>query len=288
LTSNDPKTDVQERFVLSANSAGTARLSYEYTNQRQQLRVDIDQSVDVTIDQRPRGESEIPTVSFRQPQVGDVLLTVEDGDLVRDVACASIWHLLLTEPDLCGTYLVPILHSLRPDWVLDEKAQRAETALLADARRGHLPDTAKMERLVRQLQHAEFSRRQAADRELRQMGHAAAGFLGRLDESALDVEQRTRIRRICESLHGNTGDTPARVALWLAEDRVIWLALLQREDIATRQLAARHLGVLIGRPLAFAPDASAPERRGQLHRLRVELGLDEPVLATAPGDSLHR
>lgn len=288
LTSNDPQSNVREQLLFYAESADTARLSYLYADQRQQLIVDVDQSADLTIDQRPCGESGVPTVRLHQPRRGDMILTVEDGDLAREVTGGSIWHLMLTEPKLCNRYLVPILQSLRSDWVLDEQAQRIEAALLAEARRGHLPDTAKMEQLVAQLKHAEFSRRQAADRQLRRMGHAAVGFLDRLDERTLDVEQRTRIRRIRGSLQSNAGDTPARVALWLAEDRAVWLALLQREDIATRQLAAQHLGAIIGKPLAFTPGATAAERRGQLHRLRAELGLDHPVVADGSGSRLNR
>ena len=288
LSSKNPKTNVLEQLLFSAKSAGTATLCYQYVDQQRRLIVDIDQLADLTIDQQPRGESGVPTVRLRQPRRGDLVLTVEDGDLTREVAAASLWHLMLAEPELCSGYLVPILQSLRSDWLLDAQAQRIEAALLADALRGHLPDTAKMRQLVQQLKHAEFSRRQAAHRELRQMGQAVVVYLDRLDERSLDVEQRTRIRQIRGALQINTGDTPARVAVRLADDRGVWLALLKREDVAKRQLAAQHLGAIIGTPLAFAPEASAAVRRGQLHRLRAELGLDRPVLATGAGERFDR
>jgi hypothetical protein len=281
-------SDAQEQLVFASDKFGDARLSYVYTDPTQQLLVDIQEVADVTIARQPQGGADVAGVRLRQPVDGPLVLTVEDGGPVREVVAASLWHLLLAEPELCKLHLLPLLESLRPDWILGEQVQHIESALLTAARLEQLPDTQRMEQLIQQLRHPQFSQRQAADRQLRQLGQAACAFLSRLDERSLDVEQRTRVRSIQAALEIQAGDTPPRVAAWLADDRSVWLSLLERDSVATRQLAARHLGALLDQSLAFDPQADAAVRRGQLHRLRAELGLVRPVLAAGPRDTQTR
>jgi hypothetical protein len=285
--STDPENDIREQLSFAAEKPGAAKLSYLYTDPRQRLRVDVQAVSDVTINREPRGHSDIASVRLRQPSAGELTLKIDAQDTVQEFAAPSLWHLLLAEPEFCGGYLLPILHSLRPDWRLDAEAARVEHALLAAVRSGQMPDTLHMEQLVRQLRHPRFSQRQAADRQLRGMGQMAVGFLSRLDEASLDVEQRTRVRQICQSLQIADDDTPDRVAAWLAEDRRVWLALLERDALYTRQLAANRLGILLGEPLAFDPRAPAAERRADLHRLRARLGLDRAVLAEDPSGTMR-
>jgi hypothetical protein len=170
---------------------------------------------------------------------------------------------------------------------LEWTAGRVEAALLDVASQGQLPDTKRMEQLVTQLRHSEFLCRQAADRQLRELGQSALTYLDGLDERTLDVEQRTRIRRIKKSLRINQRDTPARVAAWLAGDVGVWLVLLDREDEKKRIVAARHLASISGKALAFDPLASEIERRNQIGRLRADFGLDRPVLISGGDDTLR-
>jgi hypothetical protein len=142
--------------------------------------------------------------------------------------------------------------------------------------------------LVQQLRDPSFSRRRDADHQLRAMGQNAVSFLNRLDERTLDAEQRTRIRQIKQSLHVHDGDTPARVAAWLADDPAVWLALLERENEATRTVAAKQLEAILGHTLAFNPAAGESERRQEVRRLRAELGLARPVLVGDAGGAVRR
>ena len=285
---SEAETGVEERLSFSAKRANSARLCYQYLDAHQQLLVDIEDVARVTIERLPRGGSDIVAVRLRQPLQGDLVLSVEDDGNSYEVSAETLWHLVLAEPEICNIYLIPILQSLRTDWFLDTQIQQVEAALLTAARRGRLPDTAKMSELVQQLGHPKFSRRQAAHHELRQLGQTAVSFLERLDERSLQVEQRTRVRQIKRSLQLNTGDTPMRVASWLADDKAVWLSLMEHENQTKRQLATRHLEAITGESLAFDPTASPAERRGQVHRLRSQWGLDRPILVGSAGNDLRR
>lgn len=288
VSANLPEKGITESLAFSAKTADSSRLRYQYADGEQMLRVDFEQAASVALDRVPASESKLATVRFRQPLRGPITFVVEEGQRTREFAADGLWQLMLAEPEVCRQHLTPILQSLRPEWMLESQSQQIEQALLATARQNRTSDAVRMTALVQQLRDPAFSRRQDADRQLREMGQNAVSFLNRLDDRTLDAEQRTRIRQIKQSLHVHEGDTPSRVAAWLADDKAVWLALLERENEATRATAGKRLGALLGQALAFDPAAGESERQQQVRRLRIELGLERPLLAGDAGSVLRR
>ena len=147
-----------------------------------------------------------------------------------------------------------------------------EAALREAAAEGNLPDPQRWAALVEQLGDERYSRRAAADRELRAMGRVVFTYLQGLDRDRLDAEQHYRVRRIVMSLAANmNNDLPPEIARWLAGDPVVWLALLSRDDESTRRLAAERLEALLGEPISFDPAADPATRTEQIERLRQEV-----------------
>jgi hypothetical protein len=288
VSANLPEKGIAESLGFSAKTADSARLHYQYADSEQLLRVDFEQAASMTLDRVPNGESKLATVRFRQPLRGPTTLVVEDGRTTREFSADGLWQLMLAEPEVWRQHLSPILQSLRPDWMLEAQSQQIEQALLAASRGNRAPDAVRMAALVQQLRDPSFSRRQDADHQLREMGQAVVSSLNRLDERTLDAEQRSRIRQIKQSLHVYEGDTPARVAAWLVDDRAVWLALLERKNEATRSIAAGQLETILGQSLAFIPAAGEAERQQQVRRLRAELGLERPLLVGDAGGGLPR
>ncbi len=70
-----------------------------------------------------------PIVEFEQPPTGDLTLSIESGSEHRLVQAATLWHLLLIEPEVGHKQLIPLLEILRPSWQLSAKATTIETAL---------------------------------------------------------------------------------------------------------------------------------------------------------------
>jgi hypothetical protein len=184
----------------------------------------------------------------------------------------SVWHLLIVEADVCRRYLIPLLDRFRPKSSLLEVADELEEELLHVATVHDLPDRKRLAVLVGQLADEQFSRREAADRELRSLGRTVLTYLEKLDPERLDAEQSFRIRRIVMSLSRTSGDdTAQQVASWLAGDPGIWLVLLSREELATRQLAAEQLTALLGRPIAFDPAADPAVREAQIEQISLHV-----------------
>lgn len=288
VSANVPEKGITESLAFSSKTADSTRLRYQYADNEQSLRVDFEQADSVVLERVPKGPSKLATVRLVQPQRGPITLVVQEGQATREFAADGLWQWMLTEPDLCRQHLSPILQALQSDWILDAQVQQIEQALLATARWNRAPDALRMGALVQQLRDPSFSRRQDADHQLRAMGQNAVSYLNRLDERTLDAEQRTRIRYIKHALHVQDGDTPNRAAAWLADDKTIWLALLERQNAATRTVAATQLERIVGQALAFDPAADEAERRQQIRRLRAELGVDKPSLASDSPSNLRR
>ena len=64
---------------------------------------------------------------------------------------ASLWHLLVEQPELCKKHLVPLLEIFRPEWRLTQRAHEAEEELLHMASCGQIPDRQRWAALVDQL-----------------------------------------------------------------------------------------------------------------------------------------
>ena len=288
LSANIPEQGITESLAFSAKTADSARLRYEYADREHQLRVEIEQAANVFLEQVSRGDSKSASVRFRQPLHGPLTLVVDDGQTTQEFAADGFWQLILAEPEACRQHLLPVLQVLRSDWMLEAQSQQIEQALLAAIRLHRIPDRSELTALVQQLDDPAFGRRQEADRRLREMGQSVVSFLNRLDERSLNAEQRTRIRRIKQSLHVHDGDTPARVAAWLTDDKSVWLSLLERPSEATRTIAAGQLGTILGQSLAFDPAADETARQQQVRRLRGELGLERPILVGDAGGGLRR
>ena len=285
VTSGDPHSGVRESLSFSAKSPHTAWLHYEYADNEQQMLVDVERAKRVSIERLPQSGSSLAAVRFRQPERGKITLTVECEEGSFEIVADSFWHLVLSDPQACRDHLLPILQSLRPDWRLEWTAGRIEGALLEVASHGQTPDNKRMEQLVTQLGHSEFMSRQAADRELREMGQTVFAYLDGLNERALNAEQRSRIRRIKMSLRISDGDTPVRVAAWLASDVPVWVSLLERDEESTRIAAARHLAAISGKSFTFDPLGDQIERQRQIVRLRADFGLDRSLLAGRGDDT---
>ncbi len=240
-----------ETLVVSIDR-GLTSLQYQLESDAQKLSLQVIRRENVCI----RWESLPPggvrtTMLYQQTPGKGVGLTIRVGtEAERTYQAASLWHLLVAEPELRESHICDILESLRPDWHLREEVNTIRTALVNTAPWSVPTSMAEVEVLVRQMKHGDFCVRQAADRELRSRGRAVLCLLDRLDPQRLDCEQRLRIHEIRRHLTGSGIDTPQRVTAWLINNKQVWTALdnhdLDKHDAATGHVAARaHLTRII-------------------------------------------
>jgi hypothetical protein len=70
---------------------------------------------------------------------------------------------------------------------------------------------------------------------------------------------------------GISSDTPLRVANWLANDKHVWLALINDDDPVCRLAAGRHLERICDRSVDFDAYGQPQVRAQQVAAIRTQL-----------------
>lgn len=275
-THPDDPSPIRELLVVNNDSASPL-VRYERVSPGESVLVEIVGQRQITIRRVAEDDQQGMSFEYVQPAQGDVRLVVLQGAQTRELATASLWHLLMTERELCAETLVAELELLRPDWQLVTLAERLEIALFHRAQSERPLARRELEQLVADLNAAQFQQRQRADGQLRDLGPSVLPYLENLTRQQelhgrrLTSEQRDRLQRMRLSLSTGTADTPERVAQWLVNDAQAWLALLKHQDPERRHLASLRLAAL--RPDAILFDAYGDEtyRQEQLAQLQLQL-----------------
>lgn len=258
------------RELLSVTGNGNApSIRYELTDSSQCLIVEIIRRNEVLILREPQPGAATARLEFVQPREGHIKVLVGDPQQpLATVSAESIWHLLLSEPELCRQELLPILKLLRPQWKLVESANQIEADLFRAATDDDGVSLAHVRDLVKALDSPRFADRQLADQQLRALGVVVLTHFQQLDRLTLTREQRQRIDHIEKNMAVLKADTPERVVAWMLNDQSVWLSLLSRRDVAKRQIAAARLSETHPAALAFDPLAEEAHRRKQIEALR--------------------
>jgi hypothetical protein len=250
-------------------AGGDPIVDYQLAASDEDLTVEMSSRNRWHVHRKPKGNSKIVPIEIDQPAQGAILVRVGDKQRERTLHVAGIWHLAVIEPEVAKEHVLPLVRFLERDWDLTKTVREIETALVAAASDPNRPNRRRWTEWVEQLGDSRFAKRESADRQLRESGRMVATFLQQLDPSRLDAEQQFRVRRITASLADSEGnDTPEQVAAWLAGDPSIWIAMLSRDDLTTRKLAARQLEALLGSPVSFDPAAEPAARKIQIEQLR--------------------
>jgi hypothetical protein len=267
-TSRSSGNDRSEQLSIRMAGNGAA-ITYELSLPAETLAIDFDSSVQLRIRRTPKGQSAVTPVDFLQAVGKPISLAVGPEGKQQVHQAASIWHLILADPDLSRQHLVPLLRPLRPEADLVKTAGELEAELVRIAGTQEPPDRKRWAALVDQLADERFARREAADRQLRQAGQSVLGYLRGLNPARLDAEQQFRVRRIIQTLSKpGEGDDAPGLAEWLSGDPKVWLILLSREQEATRRAAAQRLEALLGQSIPFDPAAVPEVRTQQIQKLR--------------------
>ena len=271
INSNSSSSGRTEKLSIRFATTGLS-LTYEHSTLEEEFSVEISSGNRISIRRRGKEDSTIVPVEFTQAPNEPIALALGPDGKQTVYRATTLWHLLMAQPEECRQHLIPLLELLHTGWRLAETAAAMETELLRTASAGQLPDYGRWGLLVAQLADQRFSRRQAADRQLRSAGPIVLPYLRRLDLKRLDAEQKFRVRRIVNSLSRQTGeDTAEWFVSQLVADPDIWLALLARREEATRRLAVRQLEAFLGGPIRFDSTADPAVRRDQIEQLRARI-----------------
>ena len=267
-----------EKIFLSGGENFSLTYNQESQKQIYSLSVDLDRTFRM---EWQNLESELPeTIELEQKLRQPVVVKRTAGSRQQVWKATSLWHLAMEEPEVVQKYIIPLFISFLPSVSLLSQTKQVERQMLELARTSRTPDRGRWEALVAQLADDNYSRREAADRALRQQGPAVVPFLRSLDWQLLDAEQRFRLRRILQELEPpGDEDSLTKTAHWLMEDPEIWWILLDRPEEQTRRIAAQRLAALLGNPIEFDPEASPEIRRTQRARLEPKVRPSQPTAA---------
>jgi hypothetical protein len=255
-------------------------IDYEQLTPQWQLVIQARNQTSFRISRVLQGATTAVPFEFRQEETGDITFTWGAGDQQREGRFSTMWHLLLIEPEAAKTHLLPLLEFFRPGWNLAAAMDRITETLFANTEDQRLAPRQRWAQLVSQLADARYSRREAADRQLRAEGKAVLSFLDGLESEALDFEQRHRIQRIRRWLtRGDDHDAPESIAAWLGSDPQVWLALLNHSELERRRMAAGQLSRLLGETIIFDAAAEPSVRMQQIEALHPKLKNASPAEA---------
>ena len=278
--------DKQQESLSIQADGGDTKMTYTWTNGKQQLLIEVSNVSRIRIRYSGKGDDAQVPVEFNQPLQAKTVLTIGPEGNRQVCSAADIWHLFLAYPAETKRHLTPLLDLLHPNWRLAESAASAEAELLrvtggdeasdkarwAESVKKAADERKRWAALVEQLGDESFAKRQVADRALRILDPAVLSYLQQLDFGRLDAEQQFRVHRIIEDISERLGDdSPEQVASWLAGDPSVWLALLARPDAAVRRQAARQLAAMLDGPIPVDPEADPSTQKTQLEQLRLRL-----------------
>jgi hypothetical protein len=260
-----------ERLTIHSKFSGPS-VTYEMSSAQERLLIELSGGNQMFVQWLPRGTTPRLPIEYRQSPGKPVTLRIGPETQAKVLEAASLWHLLVIDPDLGRQYVVPLMRAFQADVDPVRFVEELESELTRSTSVVQAPSRQRWSELVQQLGDERFARRQAADHELRQAGRLVATYLEQLDLAQLDAEQQYRVRRILDAISESSGmDTPVAMATWLSGDPSIWLALLERESAAVRQVARERLEGLLGTAIALDPQATREARHEQVEQLRAQL-----------------
>jgi len=280
VSTSSSRPGVQERLTVR-NANAVPALDYQRTTSTSKLTIHAEgRRFDIQF--LPLGSAELPAVQFSQQADQPLMVQVATRGRQEVFLAKSLWHLLVVHTEPSRKYLVPLIELLRPDWNLAALGEAVEQALLRQAG-SPPPDVSALDELVAQLGDPSFGVRVEAERRLRASGSGVLGYLESLDLDRLDAEQRFRLRRTMAALRSGLEEArPEQIASWLSGDVEVWLALLQRADASTRQLAARQIEARLGEPIGVDPQRDPAEQEVELDRLRERLERAGLLVSSSP------
>jgi len=156
-------------------------------------------------------------VSFRQSAGADIDLLVTVSGEVNRYRGRSLWHLLVSEREVCRAHLLPLLDVMRPGWNLDGTLEKALELLAAEesGRGRDIRDATR--RLVRRFDSPSFEVRELSYRQIGALGTGALPCLEAMDGLDMTRERRSRVHRL-QSEAGHHEDSAERIAEWLVAD----------------------------------------------------------------------
>lgn len=270
VTSGGKGDDRFEKLTISGDT-DIPSVRYERVTASEMVAITVIDGDRVEINLTPTRSQQVAPVDFLQRPGADVILRVGIEPDIQTYRAPTLWHLLISSPEVCEIHLLPLMKVMQPSWRFDDMLTLATDELVREASSSDFSMRHAARRLIVNLDSVDFAAREQAQQQLRQLGVGILPYLNQVSDSKLTREQLRRVEVVRAELRGHGADSPERLALWLVEDEWIWLAMLAHEELPIRSLAASHLAKRFAKPIDFNPAASPLERTEQIARIRTRI-----------------
>ncbi|MBC8354270.1 MAG: hypothetical protein H8E66_19935 [Planctomycetes bacterium] len=266
-TSGGEGANLFEKLSISGDT-DVPSVRYERLTPSDIITITVINGTRVEISRAATSLGQVVPVIFRQQPGADIILRVGAAPNIHTYRASTVWHLLLRSPEACAVHLLPLLKVMQPSWHFDEMLARGTDELIRGAMSSNFDSRHTARRLIAKLDSPAFTTRQLAQQQLSRLGVGILPYLNQLSDSELTREQQRRLEQVRADLRGGAADSPERIALWLAEDEQIWVAMLAHDELPIREFAASHLTKRLAKPIDFDPEGMPLERTQQVARIR--------------------
>jgi len=206
-----------ESLELLATSPEVA-IAFRSTRAGQAVTVEVHRNGGVALTRQYGPHDRRTAFSFTQPAEGPVSAQLDTASGSELFDAATLWHLWLSEPELCREQLAPLLAVIDPAREIEQKVAAVETELHGLAAARPLGARSEWTAWVDALSADGFHRREEAHAALLAAGPAILWHLDRWSKHP-SAERRHRLARVCRALKAHPADaTPTAAAAWLAGD----------------------------------------------------------------------
>jgi hypothetical protein len=181
------------------------------------------------------------------------------------LTAGSLPQLRREHPTEVAKYLRPVLHDLRAENLLADPA--AQWQVFAGSVTVTEEVAAKVNELITQLDADELPRRQAAMKELKKLGAPAATAVMKMDRGKLSPEQNIALDAFVAPYSPLSADETRNAR----NDADFLIDCLMNENEQVRKAALSQLTTVLGKTVAYDPDAPARDRAEAADKLRASL-----------------
>jgi hypothetical protein len=230
-----------------------------------------DLQLQVVEDEEAQRENSLRTISLIEKLQGSdpdvVTLRVQkldDPPMNQAIFASSLDDLRQKYPREYELYLRPMFRALRQEQQVFAVNSRTAWQVVSDEWTPTPELKAKVEAILVKLNSENFSERDAAQKELRQVGEPAALYLNRRDREGLSAEQKARIDSFLLDYSPLSADEVAK----LGRNENFLLDCLLDDDAALRAAALKRLEQNLGHTIKIDLQASPEVRSRQIAAIR--------------------
>ncbi len=227
-----------ESITVTADR-GIPSLHYIYKSSEQHVTASVHQARSIRVESWLIDSDERSVLS--QPATGPIVFSVRRGDLHDQFTGATLLHVRHAAKTSFDRHYGSLFLQIMRGKSLQDISDQAQRIVFDQIESETAPTFQTVSDQVDKLRSKQRAYRVSAERQLLTWGTPIIPTLQSIDQQDLDAQQKAKLQSIVKQLRPRAADTPASLAMLLANDRTYWAVIAPRLDSGQVQLASEHL-----------------------------------------------